>query len=137
VDGAARYLFMAAPIQRQPRGIAMDEYAGHHEGPLTLDCDLVMRGRVKGNVTVAAGSRLDLQGTIMGDLIIQEGGAAIVRGAVAGALINHGGDVEVLGIVNCVHDHGERLTRFGPESKVGFDRAKARACEKPEVAGTV
>jgi hypothetical protein len=115
----------------------MDEYAGHHDGPLTLDCDLVMRGRVKGSVTVPAGSRLDLQGTIMGDLTIQEGGAAIIRGAVAGAVINHGGDVEVLGVVNCVHDYGERLTRFGPESKVGFDRATARACAKPEVEGTV
>ncbi len=109
----------------------MDEYTGHHEGPLTLDCDLVMRGRVKGNVTVPAGSRLDLEGTIMGDLIIEDGGAAIIRGAVAGVVINHGGDVEVLGVVNCVHDYGDRLTRFGRESKIGFDRAKAKASAPP------
>jgi hypothetical protein len=117
----------------------MDEYAGHHEGPVTLDCDLVMRGRVKGDVTVQAGSRLDLEGTIMGDLIIQEGGAAIIRGAVAGAVINHGGDVEVLGVVNCVHDYGDRLTRFGRESKIGFDRGKTKAaappCAKSEIEG--
>jgi hypothetical protein len=112
----------------------MDEYAGHYEGPLTLDCDLVMRGRVKGNVTVPAGSRLDLEGTIMGDLTIAEGGAAVIRGAVAGAVINHGGDVEVLGTVNCVHDYGDRLTRFGRDSKIGFDRAKARLATPMEVS---
>ncbi|MGY6570250.1 MAG: hypothetical protein ACXIVE_14745 [Salinarimonas sp.] len=103
----------------------MAEISGQYEGPLTLECDLVMRGRVKGTVTVPSGSRLDLEGVIMGDLVVEEGGAAIVHGAVAGALINHGGDVEVRGTVNCVHDYGERLTRFGREAKVGYDRAKA------------
>lgn len=104
----------------------MDEMTGHLDGPLTLECDLLMRGRVKGAVTVPAGSRLDLEGVIMGDLIVQEGGAAVVRGAVAGTLVNHGGDVEVLGVVNCVHDYGDRLTRFGRDAKVGFERSRPR-----------
>ncbi|MGY6646867.1 MAG: hypothetical protein ACXIVD_16785 [Salinarimonas sp.] len=103
----------------------MAEISGQLEGPLTLECDLVMRGRVKGTVTVPSGSRLDLEGVIMGDLVVEEGGAAIVHGAVAGTLVNHGGDVEVRGTVNCVHDYGDRLTRFGRDAKVGFDRARA------------
>ena len=45
----------------------MAEISGQLEGPLTLECDLVMRGRVKGTVTVPSGSRLDLEGLIMGD----------------------------------------------------------------------
>ncbi|KPQ11794.1 MAG: Polymer-forming cytoskeletal [Saliniramus fredricksonii] len=102
----------------------MAEISGQLEGPLTLECDLVMRGRVKGTVTVPSGSRLDLEGVIMGDLVVEEGGAAIVHGAVAGTLVNHGGDVEVRGTVNCVHDYGDRLTRFGRDAKVGFDRAR-------------
>jgi len=116
----------------------MAEISGQLEGPLTLECDLVMRGRVKGTVTVPSGSRLDLEGLIMGDLVVEEGGAAIIHGAVAGTLVNHGGDVEVRGTVNCVHDHGERLTRFGREAKVGFDRTWAsKAGKLPDVADVI
>jgi hypothetical protein len=109
----------------------MTEISEQIEGPLTLECDLVMRGRVKGTVTVPSGSRLDLEGLIMGDLVVEEGGAAIIHGTVTGTLVNHGADVEIRGTVNSVHDYGERLTRFGRGAKVGFERNRTGKPARP------
>lgn len=70
------------------------------EGNLLVDGEVVLRGMVTGDVTVAAGGSLDLFGMVSGNLILCRHSKTVVRGMVCGDLINQGGSVKVLGMVN-------------------------------------
>ena len=59
---------------------------------------------VIGSAVVLAGVTLEIDGVVTGDLHVEFGGLAVVRGAVKGEVYNHGGRVELFGVVSAVRD---------------------------------
>ncbi len=75
---------------------------GNIEGPLALDEDIALYGRISGGATVRSGKRFILHGTIAGDLRVEKDARAIVRGTVAGRIYNDGGRVELFGMADAI-----------------------------------
>ncbi|SAL52687.1 hypothetical protein [Caballeronia concitans] len=83
----------------------MEILGGIIKGPLHVDRDLEVLGRVAGDVTVQTGCRLLLlRGVVTGDVIIKAGARATLDGRVFGTVFNHGGRVEIRGTVGAVVD---------------------------------
>ena len=74
------------------------------EGPVTISSDMELLGVATGTVTVPSGVHLVMQGMIMGDLIVEQGGRATVNGTVTGVILDHGGEVQVFGVVGALRD---------------------------------
>ena len=82
----------------------MEIHGGKIDGPLTVDRDLTIHGMVTGCATVRPGCRLVLHGMVTRDLVVEPGAHATVHGTVSGTVINHGGLVEIHGMVGAVAD---------------------------------
>ena len=88
----------------------MQHFREHHHGDLTLNDDLEISGLVSGTVTVPSGRHLLLNGMIAGDLIVEQDTRVTIHGMVIGMVFNHGGDVEIFGMVDGVTDSSDRKT---------------------------
>jgi len=72
---------------------------------ITVKSYVVESGIISG-ATVLNGGILALQGISNGDVLVHKGGQVIVGGTVNGSIYNHGGYVEVGGIVDHLHLEG-------------------------------
>lgn len=61
------------------------------------DCDFY--GLITGNAFVSSGTSLALYGMVSDNLIVEDNGKVKIHGVVRGDVINHGGEVEVDGMV--------------------------------------
>lgn len=92
---------------------------GNIDGPLALDEDIALYGRISGGATVRSGKRFILHGTIAGDLRVEKVARAIVRGTVAGRIYNDGGRVELFGIADAVASSShEAVTIINPAAHI-------------------
>lgn len=74
------------------------------EGPFFIENDLLFRGMITKGATVRSGVTLDLKGMIAGDLDVEHGARALIYGMVPGTVRNHGGYVQVFGVVGATVD---------------------------------
>ncbi|MDB5334635.1 MAG: hypothetical protein JWN70_254 [Planctomycetaceae bacterium] len=70
------------------------------ESDLTVRGDWTITGIVQGNLTVTAGSNLQLTGICEGNLVVEAGGTADITGIVEGRIINNGGKITRMGPPN-------------------------------------
>lgn len=72
---------------------------GMTAGSLEVTSDGTVRGMVGGDVIVASGVDATIRGMIAGDVIVEPGARVRITGMVSGRVVNHGGMVEVEGMV--------------------------------------
>jgi len=68
-------------------------------GSVAVTSDGTVRGMVGGDVVVAPGVHATIKGMIAGDVIVEPGARVRITGMVSGRVVNHGGAVEVEGMV--------------------------------------
>jgi hypothetical protein len=91
----------------------MRQINGTHEGRQLVTEDTAFHGLVVGDLVVLSGQHLDLHGMVTGDLIVEEGASATVRGMVNGGVFNHGGQVDILGIVERISGDARTVVHKG------------------------
>lgn len=73
-------------------------------GPFTVAEDMAFHGMITDRAKVLSGVTFSLHGTVTGDLDVEAGATAIVHGTVNGTVRNHGGYVEIWGMVDRTAD---------------------------------
>jgi len=79
------------------------EISERTDGNLTIDREVIVNGRVAGDVRVMAGGVLTMGSVTHGNVIVEDGGRAELHGVTEGDVINIGGDVAIYAAVRgCV-----------------------------------
>ncbi|WP_230483133.1 hypothetical protein [Sphingomonas sp. Leaf21] len=68
-------------------------------GSVQVTSDGVVDGMIGGDVIVASGIRAIVKGMVAGDVIVEAGAEVRITGMVAGRVVNHGGLVDMRGMV--------------------------------------
>lgn len=77
----------------------MRQEYGQVEGNIELNDHLALYGLCAGDITVHDGGALHLYGMCAGNVDVKPGGCARIYGLCTGDVINHGGELEVRGMV--------------------------------------
>ena len=72
---------------------------GKTDGNMSLDHALTLHGMVTGDITVVKGGCLVLHGMCCHNLLVEKEAKAYIHGTVGGNVLNHGGHLEVYGMV--------------------------------------
>lgn len=98
----------------------MDDINGYYQGNVVVTDSLVVRGSVRGTVTVRMNSRFELNGTVIGKVLAERGSTVNVYGTVDGQLENDDATVHVLGSVKELYDHpGGKATIVDARAYIG------------------
>ncbi len=72
---------------------------GFIQGDYDVTTDFELTGMVSGSVTVRSGVKFVLSGMVAESLVIEDGAKVEVFGMIGGDVINHGGELQIDGLV--------------------------------------